>query len=392
MKSFFETVSLTRISFFIALVILSTAPFLAGQDNLYKEDYLLPPEIVQDILNRSSHYDTLDALSPDKMHLMIPVDAEFSSLELMTQKTYRLAMLEFCPDVSREWRLSTSGTKGLKIFSLEQKKSWMVELPGNCFISDMTWSPDGKKIAFLAHLPQGSQVWTADVETGQTQPLCKAYVMATLSVRRRYRRASGAASSMLQWTPDGSVITLLVPPDRGPEPKKKDIPPSPIIRHTRKKASPTPTYPFLLRTAHDKKLFRYYTKSQLAELAPGKPPRLLGEPAMYMNISLSPDGKYILAEKLAEPFSFMVSYRSFPRELQVMNLDGKILSTIRKVPLQETVARREARTQRPTCPGMWPGDLMGKAFPFYGGNPDPKRTKIKKKRMKMKKEPNGKTA
>jgi dienelactone hydrolase len=377
MKSFQKTVWLNRLILFIALMILFSAPLAADQEELYKEGYLFPPEFVQDVLNRSSHYDTLNALSPDKRHLMIPIDAEFSSLELMAQKTYRLAMLEFCPDVNREWRLSTSGTKGLKIFSLKQKKSWMVELPDNCFISDMTWSPDGKTIAFLAHLPQGSQVWTANVETGQAQPLCKAYVMATLSVRRRYRRGGSGASQMLQWTPEGSVITLLVPADRGPEPKKSDIPSSPLIRHTRKKAAPTSTYPFLLRTPHDKELFRYYTTSQMAELAPGKSPRLLGEPAMYMNIALSPDGKYVLAEKLTEPFSYIVSYRSFPQELQVMDLEGKILSTIRKVPLQESEARRDGRDPTADLPRdvAWRPD--GKGLSFLWREPKPEKDKDK---------------
>jgi dipeptidyl aminopeptidase/acylaminoacyl peptidase len=377
MKSLLKTISLNKVSLFIVFLILFSFFVHADQDTLYKEDYLLPPDLVQDILNRPSHYDTLDTLSPDKTHLMIPIDADFSSLELMTQKTYRLAMLEFCPDVNREWRLSTSGTIGLKIFSLVQKKSLMVELPDDLFISDMIWSPDGKKIAFLAHLPQGTQVWTADVETGRAEPLCKAYVMATLSVRSRFRRGPGPASAMLQWTPEGSVITLLVPADRGPEPKKSDIPSSPIIRHTREKAAPTPTHPFLLRTAHDKELFRYYTTSQLTEISPGKSPRLLGEPAMYMNIALSPDGKYILAEKLVEPFSYIVSYRSFPQELQVMDLDGKILSTISKTPLQEAEARRDGRSPTDDLPRdvAWRPD--GKGLSFLWREPRPEKDKDK---------------
>lgn len=374
MQSLLKTVWLNRLILVIAFSVLFSAPLPADQDELYEEGYLLPPEFVQDILSRSSHYDTLNALSPDKKHFMIPVDAEFSSLELMTQKTYRLAMLELCPEVNREWRLSTYGAIGLKIFSLETKKSWMADLPDDAFISDMTWSPDGKKIAFLAHLPKGTQVWTADVETGQAEPLCRAYVMATLSASSRYRRGGGA-SSMLQWTPEGSVITLLVPTDRGPEPKKSAIPPSPIIRHTREKASPTPTYPFLLRTAHDKELFRYYTTSQLAELVAGQPPRLLGEPAVYMNISLSPDGKYILAEKLTEPFSFIVSYRSFPQELQVMDQEGEILSTIRKVPLQEAEARRDGRNAMADLPRdvAWRPD--GKGLSFLWREPKPEKGK-----------------
>lgn len=313
----------------------------ADQTQQFKESYLLPNETIQEFLNRSTHYDVLNGLSPDGDHFMIPIRREFSSLELMSQKTYRLAMLEFCPEVNRQWELSTSGIQDLKIYSLEKRKSWMVDLPDDIFISDMTWSPEGKKIAFLAHLPQKTQVWVADVETGEAQPVDESAVMATLSGTRRWWRSATEPSQMLQWTPDGSILTFLVPSDRGKEPPKNPIPSTPIIRHTRKEATPTRTYPFLLRTPHHKKLLEYHTTSQLALLSPGKSPRKLGAPAMYMNISLSPDGKYILAEKMVKPFSYIVGYRAFPRELQVMDREGKILSTVRKVPLRETRVRNE---------------------------------------------------
>jgi dipeptidyl aminopeptidase/acylaminoacyl peptidase len=123
--------------------------------------------------------------------------------------------------------------------------------------------------------------------------------------------------------------------DRGPEPQPPSVPQTPLIRRTRKKAATSPTYPFLLRTPHDKQLFRYYTTSQIALLMPGQKPQPLGEPAMYLSISLSPDGQHILAEKLVEPLSYITSYQSFAKDLVVMDLTGRILSTIRKTPLQE---------------------------------------------------------
>lgn len=321
------------------LLVLSLPAVQDNQSDIYKESYLKPNEFIQDVLTRDSHYDSLNNLSPDGTHFLIPIDQYFSNLELMSQKTYRLGMLEFCPDVNREWSLSTHGIKGLKIFSLENKDTLMVELPDNAFVSDMTWSPDGTKIAFLAHLPNGTQVWTADVDTGQSRALSQANVMATLSGVRSWWRRSGSASNMLQWTQSGSVVTLLVPPGRGAEPEKTAIPGTPIIRHTRDKASQTPTYPFLLRTPHEKDLFEYHTTSQLAILAPGQEIKMIGEPAMYENISISPDGLYILAERVTRPFSYIVSYRSFPRELVVMDMEGDILSTIRKIPLQEGMSR-----------------------------------------------------
>ena len=109
----------------------------------------------------------------------------------------------------------------------------------------MTWSPQGKKIAFLAHLKMGTQLWVADVLSGKAEPLSEAYVMATLAARPQWRRPSTAPSRMIQWTPDGSVVTLLVPQGRGPEPVEKEIPSTPIIRFTREKPTPTRIFPFL---------------------------------------------------------------------------------------------------------------------------------------------------
>jgi dipeptidyl aminopeptidase/acylaminoacyl peptidase len=251
---------------------------------------------------------------------------------------------------------------GFKIYSLEKRSSKRVNLPAGTFVSDMTWSPDGNEIAFLAHLKKGSQVWTADVESAEAKPVSDAFVMATLTGARG--RSSGGASRMLQWTPDGSLLTLLVPANRGPEPSKNPIPGGPIIRTTREKPTPTRTYPWLLKTEHDMDLFRYYTTSQLALLAPNKAPQLLGAPAMYSSISLSPDSKNVLAEKLAEPLSFIVSYSSFGRDLQVLDMTGRVVSTIRNTPLQEAASRDRSGGPGQDLPRdvAWRADGKGLGF------------------------------
>ena len=316
---------------------------LAAQSSQFEDKYVLPSRQIQDLLTRDSHHDSLQELSPDGRFLMIPIQEAYSSLELMSQKTYRLGMLELNPAVNREWRLNTYGIKGLKVFDLEQKSGRPIELPAGTLISGMTWSPDGQRIAFLVHLEQGTQVWTADPNSGDASPLSEAYVMATLSGLQPRGRAATAPSSMLQWTPDGGVITLLVPSNRGPEPAQSRVPGSPIIRRTRDKPTPTPTYPFLLRTEHDQQLYKYYTTSQLALLRAGQAPRNLGNPAQYANISLSLDGQNILVEKVVEPYSFIVSHTNFPRELQVLNMNGRVLSTIRRIPLREVASQGRGR-------------------------------------------------
>lgn len=180
MKSIFKNHYQVKILLFGLVFLLSCALGWAQEDELYKDGYLKPSELVQDFMNRD-------------------------------------------------------GNIGIKIYSLEQKKSWMIQVPDNAFVSDMVWSPDGKKIAFLAHLPQGTQVWTGDVKSGKAQAFNKSFVMATLTGGGGFGRGTRPPSQMLQWTSSGSIITVLVPPGRGPRTQRQSRPlNSPHTAHTEK--------------------------------------------------------------------------------------------------------------------------------------------------------------
>src|SRR5215813_9541918 len=84
---------------------------------------------------------------------------ELSTLQLMSQKIYRLAALKVTPATNRELDHSTYGIYAMKIYSLKAKSTRTIALPAGTFVSDTVWSPDGSKLAFLAHLTKGSQVW-----------------------------------------------------------------------------------------------------------------------------------------------------------------------------------------------------------------------------------------
>ena len=317
-------------------VVATAAPAAAQPDS--SDSYVLPPPSVQALFDRDKNLASLDRVSPDGRHFLIQRSDELSSLDLMARRTLRLAMLELMPEVDREWRLATYGTRGLDIYSLDARRRWSIDLPEEAFVSDAIWSPDGSQLAFLAHLPDSTQVWTADVATGAARALSDARVMATLAARPAFG-ASRVPSRMLQWTPDGAVLALLVPAGRGPEPPVSDVPTGPVVRRSRESATPTRTLPFLLRTEHDAELFRHYATAQLARLSPGRAPVPIGEPAMYMSIALSPDGRHILRERLVEPFSFIVGYTSFGRTLDLLDLSGDVVSTIRELPLHEPAGR-----------------------------------------------------
>ncbi len=319
-----------------AVLALAPHPGSAQDDPLVNPDadrYVLPDASIQALFETDKNYATLDYMSPDGDHFVVSVRTDLSTLELMSKETYRLAELEIRPQTDRLWHLDTYGIHGLRFYSLSRRRFVDVDLPDGTFVSDLTWSPDGSRLAFLAHLPGGTEVWTADPESGRARSLSDARVLATIGT------SSGGQgrgpSSMLQWTPEGSIITLLVPADRGPEPARNPVPTGPVVRRTRAEPTSTPTYPFLLRDDHDETLFEHYTRSQLAELVEGRPPRLFGEPAMFESVSLSADGQYMLTTAIERPFSFRTSYRGFPRATSVIDRQGTVLATLQERPLRE---------------------------------------------------------
>lgn len=295
--------------------------------------YVLPPASIQEIFETDKNYATLQYMSPDGDHFLVPHVNELSTLDLMSRETYRLAELELRPQTDRLWHLDTYGIDDFSFYSLSERRTVDVDLPSGSFASDFTWSPDGSQIAFLAHLPSHTEVWIADAATGRTTSLASDPVLATIATS-----AGGQGtrpSNMVQWTPDGGVISLLVPAGRGAEMERNPVPSGPVMRKTRDEATRTRTYPNLLEDEHDEYLFERYTTSQIAELRPGASPRPIGAPGMYQSISVSADGEHIMARRLERPFSFITSYRGFPQATVVLARSGEEVATLESSPLRE---------------------------------------------------------
>jgi dipeptidyl aminopeptidase/acylaminoacyl peptidase len=327
--------------------------------------YIQPPAPIADFFGRDPNFATLDAPSPDGRYFLVPSATQLSTLELMSRPTYRLAELEIRPATDRLWHLDTYGIYGLRIYDLQTRRFREVKLPAKSFLSDMMWSPDGKRVAFLAHLPGGTQVWTADAATASARRFSDARILATLGTEAQVNispEVDMRPSRMLQWTTDGTILTLMVPVKRGPEPQRDRIPDGPLVRLTRPEATTTRTFSNLLRDAHDADLFEYYTRSQLVELAPGKAPHAIGEPRMYESISLSPDGKYILATYIERPFSFITSYRGFPTRTVVLDRAGKLLATMDSTELREGGGRPDGGRDRSPREITWRPDSAGLSY------------------------------
>ena len=331
-----------------------------------EEGYVLPPAEVQDFFERDPNYATLNQLGPDGNHFFVALNTELSTLERMAETTYRLAGLELRPQRDRLWHLDTYGIWGFRIFSLASRDFVDVELPAEAHGSDFLWSPEGTQIAFLAHLrDDATQLWSADVISGQAGPVADVPILATIATRSGGQ--SSPSSNMVQWTPEGTILSLAVPAERGAEPARPAVPSSPGIRRTRDEPVQSRTLPFLMEDEHDEDLFEHYTTSQIVEVGGDRDPRYIGPPRMYRSISLSPDGRHIMATYLERPFSYIANWTSFPNRTVILDRQtGHEVAELAFTPLRDGSDDRDSEQIGRSID--WRPDGAGLAYIKSGDN------------------------
>ena len=86
----------TRLAAMSALVasLVVASPDRTAAQSMARDGYVLPPASVQELFRRDKNIATLDRLSPDGDHFLVPKFQELTDLKLMSQRTLRLAMLE----------------------------------------------------------------------------------------------------------------------------------------------------------------------------------------------------------------------------------------------------------------------------------------------------------
>lgn len=297
--------------------------------------YTLPPAAVQAFFERDTNFANLNHPGPDGTTFLVPLSTELSTLARLGEPTARLAELELRLDVRRPWHLDTYGIYGFRFYRLDARTFVDVGLPEGSFASDFMWSPDGSQVAFLLH-PHGTptELWVANTVTGEARAVTSEAVNALVGTRSQGQ--GSRPSDMVQWTPEGTLLTLLVPADLGSPPVRPAVPPAPGIRRTPDEAVQTRTFPNLLNDDHDADVLEYHALSQLAEVSLDGQVRRLGEAAMWTSIALSPRGDYLMATRVERPFSFLVAWGSFPRRTVVLSrTSGDEVAELQALPLRE---------------------------------------------------------
>ncbi|MEP6820450.1 MAG: prolyl oligopeptidase family serine peptidase [bacterium] len=306
---------LTRFTSLALLLLLSN--FAAAQD-AYKK----PPKEVLDVLN--APVTPLVSISPTRDKLLLATGVRYPPISDLAQPMLRLAGLRINPNTNGPHRGAYYVALALK--RIADGADTNVLLPAGAHTDFPRWSLDGKHFAFMNTTPTGIELWLGDSGTGQIKQL-------------RGVRINAVYGEPYQWLPDNrTLLVQLVPMNRPKIASAPSVPREPVIQESAGKAGPLPTFEDLLKTPYDEELFEYYATAQLAlvDTTSGKVTNL-GQPAIFETVDPSPNGQLVLNATLHRPFSYLFTAESFPKEVQVWDLNGKVVSKLASLPLADQV-------------------------------------------------------
>ena len=323
----------TRPARLIALSILIVAPALVLQLRAQvpaasdPPKYALPPRPIVDLFDAEFLPQTL--VSPNHQVLALTKARAYPTIAELSQPMLRLAGSRVNPRTNGPHR--ASGLQGTGIYAITLKKigdggEVSVTMPPQARISNVKFSPDGSRLAFLQTRDTAIELWIADTATGSAK--------AVVSGGDRLNATTGDPCDWLH--DNATMICELVPSGRGAAPAEPMVPPGPHVEESFGKAAPAPTYEDLLKTTADDQLFEYYFTSQLASINVNTGAKTtIGKPGILSDVRPSPSDQFVLVNRIKKPFSHTMPMGSFPQDIEVWTRTGDLAKRIVDRPSRE---------------------------------------------------------
>lgn len=304
-------------SVLLLILFISTPQTVFAQNPTdLREQYLTPPdEIAEEVLAPRHQNVTLYNLGPSQEYFLNTTqNRTLSPLSAFAKPYYNLGGLQFNPDANRNRYFTTNATNGLQLIGSRNGETSNIQTPDDALISSTSWSPDGTKLAYFAHFENETHIYVTNLENGRSRQVTRRPVLATLN-------------TSFEWSADGQYIfTVLVPGNRGNEPKEAATPTSLQVKMTSDKENRLRTYPDLLGGKFEAQLLKYHVTGQLVRInVNNRRFSEIGEPAMIRSIDPDPKGEHIIVERMTEPFSYIVPVYSFSTIEEIWDLDGNML-------------------------------------------------------------------
>ena len=306
--------------FVIAGILLTFRSY--AQDNL---TYQLPPEEILELVDAPQTPSVSINANGDWMILL--ERPGYPSIAELSQPELKLAGIRINPRTNGASR--SYSYNGLTFKSILNNEEYPVRgLPDDPRIENVSWSPDGQRIAFTNTVEDGIELWTADLNSGQADRLTPGIINDALG------------GLPYRWLSDSKLLYKTVVADRGAAPVRPLTPPGPVVQQSSGMKAPVRTYQDLLKDPYDEALFDYYCTSRLnlLDLETGTS-SIVGEPGIFSQVDPSPDGSYIFLTEIVRPYSYIVPYSRFAQTAKILDTSGRLVRIVAEIPVAENVPK-----------------------------------------------------
>ncbi len=293
--------------------------FASAQDI---QGYQKPPQPILSLFEAPS-IPTVRISSNGERMLLLEME-DLPSISELSQPELRLAGQRINPVNNGQSR--TAAYISIKIKAVNTGIEYNLKgLPNDPRLSEITWSPDESKIAFIQTTNKSVELWVADLESLQANRL------SIFNVNNTY-------GNSFIWNPDGkTIIGKFIPDGRSELVIQNKSSQEPLIQENTGKSAPVPTYQDLLKNPDDEKLFDHYFTSQLKQVnLQGQSANLL-KPLIIRSMDYSPDGKFLLLANITRPYSYQVPINAFPFTSSIFDEKGKLIKKLYDAPLAENI-------------------------------------------------------
>ncbi|MBK7643225.1 MAG: S9 family peptidase [Planctomycetes bacterium] len=290
--------------------------------------YQLPPQEIVELL------DTPGApwlfLAPDASGWLEVEHPPLPSLAEVAQPFVRLAGMRIDPATNAQRQLAFGTTLAfVQRASLARRE---YALPAGRRIASVRWSHRSQSFALALVGGAGTELWVGEPGAGE--------------LRRLASGLNAIFGEGFEWMPDGeSLLLTLVPRARGAAPIAPSSAEGPLVQEAHGEVTPLRTYQDLLESPHDDALFEHYATSELALVSSaGGEPRRFGAPALYASTDVATGSGFVLIQRVLRPFSRSQPVHGFPYQLDVLDLEGRLVRRVADFPELANVPVEGVRT------------------------------------------------
>lgn len=277
-----------------------------------KTEYQLPPKEIQELMlarpipNAAFNFDASKAA-------VLVRDCQFRKLaEIVETDEYKIGGIRIDANNFSESRYATF-YNSIYLIDVKSGKERQIEgMPVGGKIREAKWAPDGNSLCFINIAEDEVELYKVDAFTDKPA-----------AVKINQFKVNAIFGDSYTFLPDGRILYKSAPQSRDLFPKA-GVPEGPIIQRSKGKKGSYRTFQDLIKNEYDEQVYKYLCTSTLA-LYDGQTQttRTIGKPAIYRKYSISPDGKYVLAETEHGKYSYSKKHTSFPSSTIIISIDGE---------------------------------------------------------------------